>query len=124
MTKTARLVLLLPALAALAALASCATGEKKMVASEDTYQCQMQGQKLVIRFTEQEARLLMPPNGERVNLYQLSANGGVVRYSNGLWELRGSGTSLTLVKDGFAISLASCEPLMVPEKSHNPFAAM
>jgi hypothetical protein len=120
-TMSHRLLYLIPALL----LAACAgSGEKEMVPSEDTYQCQMQGQRLVIRFIESEARLLMPPNGERINLYQLSASGGVVRYSNGLLELRGSGTQLTLVKDGFAIELVKCEPLMVPKKSSNPFGNM
>jgi hypothetical protein len=104
--------------------ACASSGEKEMGPSDDTLQCEMQGQRLVVRFTEQEARMLMPPSGERVNLYQISAGGGAVRYSNGLMELTGSGSQLTLTKDGFAIALVDCKPLMVPKKSADPLGAM
>jgi membrane-bound inhibitor of C-type lysozyme len=109
-----RLTLMLPALLLLGA---CASTDKEMVASEDTLQCQMQGKPFVVRFVDQEARLLIQPNSERINLYQIGSGAGGVRYSNGVIELRGSGTQLTFVRDGTAIQLTGCEPLMVPKHS-------
>ena len=98
-------------------LAACASTDKDMVASEDTLQCQMQGKPFVVRFVDQEARLLIQPDSERVNLYQIGSGAGGTRYSNGVMELRGSGNHLTLVRDGNEIPLTGCEPLMVPKKS-------
>lgn len=110
---------LLIALAAF--VAGCAgMGEKEMEISKDTYACKLQGKRLVVRFTEQEARVLMPPDERLVTLYQVSTMGGV-RYTNGMMELRGTGTDLTLTRDNFAIALTDCEPLKVPKKSSNPF---
>ena len=91
-----------------------------MEVSKDTYACKMQGQRLVVRFTEQEARILMPPDDRLVTLYQVSTGAGV-RYTNGMMELRGAGTELTLTRDNFAVALTGCEPLKVPKKSGNPF---
>jgi membrane-bound inhibitor of C-type lysozyme len=102
-------------------VAGCAgLGETEMEVSKDTYACKMQGQRLVVRFTEQEARLLMPPDDRLVTLYQVSTGAGV-RYTNGMMELRGAGTELTLTRDNFAVALTGCEPLKVPKKSGNPF---
>ncbi|MBS0319954.1 MAG: hypothetical protein JSR18_05385 [Proteobacteria bacterium] len=117
-----RVARLLPLVALLGA---CATGGDPMVPSEDTVQCQMQGQRIVIRFVDQEARLLMPPNGERINLYQIgSTMPGQMRFSNGLMELTGTNKDLRLTKDGQSMALVNCEPLMVPKKSNNPFLNM
>lgn len=91
-----------------------------MELSQDTFSCKLQGERFIVRFTEQEARILMPPDARPVTLYQVSTGAGV-RYTNGMIELRGSGTSLTLVRDNFAVALTDCEPLKVPKKSHNPF---
>ncbi len=107
-----------------ALLAACATGDE-MVPSEDTVQCQMAGARVLIRFVDQEARLLLPPNGERVNLYQIgSTMPGQMRFSNGMMELTGTNNNLRLSKDGQSTALTSCEPLMVPKKSTNPFLNM
>lgn len=114
MTMSSRLPLVLPALLLLSA---CASTDKDMIASEDTLQCQMQGKPFVVRFVDQEARLLMQPDSERVNLYQIGSGSGGTRYSNGVIELRGSGTHLTLVRNGEEIPLTACEPLMVPKHS-------
>jgi membrane-bound inhibitor of C-type lysozyme len=104
-----------------ALVAGCAgLGEKEMEVSKDTYACKLQGQRLVVRFTEQEARLLMPPDERLVTLYQVSTGTGV-RYTNGMMDLRGAGTDLTLTRDNFAVALTGCEPLKVPKKSGNPF---
>ncbi len=105
---------------AAACLAGCATGDGEMEPSKDTYSCKLQGERFIVRFTEQEARILMPPEGRAVTLYQVTTGAGV-RYTNGMMELRGSGTNLTLVRDNFAVALTDCEPLKVPKKSGNPF---
>jgi hypothetical protein len=44
-----------------------------------------------------------------------------VRYTNGLMELRGSTSDLTLIRENVAVGLTDCEPLKVPKKSTNPF---
>ncbi len=113
---------LLAAIVAAALVAGCAGmgGEPEMEASKDTFSCKLQGDRIVVRFTEQEARVLMPPDERLVTLYQVPS-GGSVRYTNGMMELRGAGTQLTLIRDSFAVALTGCEPLKVPKKSSNPF---
>lgn len=105
---------------AVAALAACATSSGETEISKDTFACKLQGQRIVVRFTEQEARILMPPDDRLVTLYQVSTGTGV-RYTNGMMDLRGAGTELTLTRDNFAVALTGCEPLKVPKKSGNPF---
>ena len=113
----------LAACAALAALASCAAPEKPAEEpSKDTFECQLEGQRWLVRFTEGEARLLTP-QAERINLYQIATASGV-RYSNGLVELRGRGTELTLIRDGFSRQMVDCKPLMVPKEEPNPMLRM
>jgi membrane-bound inhibitor of C-type lysozyme len=113
---------LLPAIVAAALVAGCAGmgGDGEMEVSKDTFACKLQGDRIVVRFTEQEARILMPPDERLVTLYQVPS-GGSVRYTNGMMELRGAGTQLTLIRDSFAVALTGCEPLKVPKKSSNPF---
>lgn len=105
---------------AVAALAACATSSGETEISKDTFACKLQGQRIVVRFTEQEARILMPPDEHLVTLYQVSTQNGV-RYTNGLMELRGSTSDLTLIRENVAVGLTDCEPLRVPKKSSNPF---
>ena len=108
-----------PALAAALLAAACATPEKLPdVPSQDTIACQLEGQRVVIRFRPDEVRMLTP-EGERVTLQKVPAAAGV-RYTNGLLEIRGGGGSPTMpegllyIRDGTAWRLANCEPLMVP----------
>jgi hypothetical protein len=108
------------ALAAL--LAACGGGTKEEVPSPDTFECMLQGERWLVRFTDGEARLLTP-QGERINLYQVPSGSGV-RFTNGLVELRGKGTELTLVSDGFARAMNGCKPLMVPKEDPNPMLRM
>jgi membrane-bound inhibitor of C-type lysozyme len=91
-----------------------------METSKDTFGCKLDGQRIVVRFTEQEARILMPPDERLVTLYQVSTQTGV-RYTNGMMDLRGSTSDLTLIRDNTATALTDCEPLKVPKKSSNPF---
>jgi membrane-bound inhibitor of C-type lysozyme len=107
-------------LVALGVLAACAAPEKpEEVPSKDTFECTLDGDRWVIRFTEGEARLLTPP-GERITLYQIPAASGI-RYTNGMLELRGKGMELTLISDGTARSLSGCKPVMVPKEEPSRF---
>jgi hypothetical protein len=111
------------ALVALAALAACAPPEKPAEEpSKDTFECTLEGERWLVRFTDGEARLLTP-QGERINLYQIATASGV-RFSNGLVELRGRGMELQLIRDGFARQLTGCKPLMVPKEETNPMLRM
>lgn len=108
---------------ALAGLAACAAPEKpEEVASKDTYECQLSGERWLVRFTDGEARLLNP-QGERINLYQIPTPAGV-RFSNGLIELRGRGVELEFIKDNFSRPLLGCKPLMIPKEEPNPMLRM
>jgi membrane-bound inhibitor of C-type lysozyme len=100
-------------LASLLLLAACQTGKKEEEASKDTFACQLNGERFVVRFAEQEARLLFT-GGERVNLYQVGSDSGV-RYTNGMMELRGKGSELTLIRDGQVSVMKDCAPVMVPK---------
>ncbi len=102
-------LLLLPAM-----LAACQTGKKEEEASKDTFVCALNGERLVVRFAEQEARMLFL-GGDRVILYQVGTQDGSVRFSNGMMELRGKGMALALSRDGVTSNLVGCEPLMVPK---------
>ena len=109
---------LLPAVVALA-LAACGAPEKKHEQpSGDTIACQLEGQRIVIRFLPDELRMLTP-DGERVTLQKVPAASGV-RYTNGLMEVRGGGGprtdpgGLVFIRDGDAWTLSNCAPLMVP----------
>jgi hypothetical protein len=100
-----------------ALLAACETPQKKREEelAKNTFACQLNGQRFVVRFVESEARMLLPGAGERVTLYQIQPGntGATVRYSNGSMELRGRGTELTLISDGQATPLRDCEPYAV-----------
>lgn len=105
-------------------LAACASAPEKPeeVPSPDTYECLLEGERWLVRFTDREARLLTP-QGERINLYQIASGAGV-RFTNGLVELRGRGTELTLIRDNFARQLLGCKPVMVPKEPANPALRM
>jgi len=107
-----------PALAVAVAmflLAACGNtpSKEEVEAARNTINCQLAGDRLVIRFDTGEARLLMP-SGDRISLYQIASASGV-RYSNGSLELRGKGTDLHLVRDGTVMPLVGCEPYQLPK---------
>ncbi len=109
-----RLVALALAFAVPLVMMACAEYEKKKQeeASKDTFACQLNGERLVLRFTDGEARMLMP-NAQRVTLYQLRSGSGV-HYSNGMMDLRGKGMELTLSQDGVSVALMNCLPYLLP----------
>jgi len=112
------------AIVAAALVAACAPTPEKIeeVPSLDTFECMLEGERWLVRFTDQEARLLTP-QGERINLYQIVSGSGV-RFTNGLIELRGKGTDLTLIRDNFARQMVGCKPLMIPKEPANPMMRM
>jgi len=98
-----------------AALAGCQNGPTKeeLEAARNTVDCERPGERIVIRFAEGEARLLMP-DATRVVLYQVPSASGI-RYINGLMELRGKGMNLELTREQQAVHL-TCKPYEIPKK--------
>lgn len=111
-------------LAAAILAAGCAGKPEKPeeVASKDTFECLLEGERWLVRFIDQEARLLTP-QGERINLYQIASGPGV-RFTNGLVELRGRDADLTLIRDNFARRMEGCKPVMIPKEPENPMLRM
>jgi hypothetical protein len=95
------------------ALAGCENPQKKRdeELAKNTFACQLNGERFIVRFADGEARLLLP-GAQRVVLYQIPVPSGV-RYSNGSLELRGRGTELTFIMDNVATPLRDCEPYAV-----------
>jgi membrane-bound inhibitor of C-type lysozyme len=87
--------------------------KEELDAAAKTIDCLRGEDRIVIRFDDGEARLLMP-DGTRVNLYQISAASGL-RYTNGLIELRGVGLEFTYVREGNATALV-CKRYEIPKK--------
>jgi len=111
MPRTVRLAFVLLAVA----LAGCVNEPTKeeVEAAKKTVDCRRGDDRILIRFDEGEARLLMP-DGSRVVLYPVSVASGI-RYTNGLMEIRGKGMELALVRDGEAAALA-CKQYELPKK--------
>jgi membrane-bound inhibitor of C-type lysozyme len=97
------------------ALAACQTGPSKeeIEAAKKTIDCQRGDERILIRFEDNEARLLMP-DGSRVVLYPVAVASGI-RYTNGLIELRGKGMDLQYIRNGEASTLA-CKQYELPKK--------
>ena len=109
-----RLSYLGAALAVLGLLAcKSSPSSEELEAAKNTVNCQLAGERLVIRFDTGEARLLMP-GGDRIVLYQIAAASGI-RYTNGNLELRGKGMDLQLTRLGTVTPLEGCEPYQIPK---------
>jgi membrane-bound inhibitor of C-type lysozyme len=110
-------VALVPAALVLATLviAGCQSGPSKeeLDAAKKTIDCERADERIVIRFEDGEARLLMP-DGTRVILYQVQVATGL-RYTNGLMDLRGKGFDFTLITDGTPATL-KCKQYEIPKK--------
>jgi membrane-bound inhibitor of C-type lysozyme len=108
-----------PALIAVAILAGCADkpSKEEEEAAKNTMVCQLEGERVVIRFDTGEARMLLP-GGDRVILYQVPSQTGA-RFSNGNLELRGKGTEFTLVDHTAAAQapLVGCAPYSIPKET-------
>jgi len=108
-----RIRLLFIAVAALAAGCQSGPSKDELEAAAKTIDCARADERIVIRFDEGEARLLMP-DGTRVILYQVQVASGL-RYTNGLMDLRGKGFDFTLVRDGY-VSTLTCKQYEIPKK--------
>lgn len=110
-----RPLVVLACIAAAIALSACKTGPTKeeLEAARESIDCHHGGQHYVIRFTEAEARILLP-EGKRAILYQVPAGSGV-RYMNGDLELRGKGLDMTLFRYQGAVRL-DCKPFELPKE--------
>ena len=99
-------------------LAGCVDNPSKeeQEAAKNTIVCQLEGERLVIRFDMGEARMLMP-GGDRAVLYQVPSTTGAA-YSNGNLELRGKGNDLVLIDHttGITVKIAPCEPYALPKE--------
>ena len=96
-----------------AACQSSGPTKDEIEAAKQTVDCDYGGERIVIRFAEGEARLLMP-DGTRVILYQVAAATGL-RYTNGMLDLRGAGLDLQLQRDRITIKMI-CKPYEIPPK--------
>jgi membrane-bound inhibitor of C-type lysozyme len=97
-------------------LAGCQNGPTKeeLEAAKNTVDCERAGERIVIKFEDGEARLLMP-DATRVVLYQVPSGSGI-RYLNGVMELRGKGRmNLELTRDQQAVHL-TCKPYEIPKQ--------
>ena len=82
-------------------------------AAKATFACQLNGERLIMRFEPGEVRLLTS-NAERITLYQIPAASGI-RYSNASLELRGKGMDLVLIENGVTAKLEGCAPYVAPK---------
>ena len=89
--------------------------KEEQEAAKNTFACELQGERLVLRLERGEARMLMP-GGDRVVLYQIPSGSGV-RFSNGNLELRGKGLELTLIDNasGSESPLVGCVQYTPPK---------
>jgi membrane-bound inhibitor of C-type lysozyme len=108
-----RPVALVAATVLLCACQNSGPTKEEIEAAKKTIDCRRGDDRIVIRFDDGEARLLMP-DGTRVNLYQIAVASGL-RYTNGLMELRGKGLEFTLAGEGVSTALA-CKPYEIPKK--------
>src|SRR4051812_12830151 len=107
---------ILPMMLAAALVAACqqpGPTKDEVEAAKNTVDCERTGERIIIRFDDGEARLLMP-DGTRVVLYQVPSGSGI-RYINGLMELRGKGMELELTREQNAVHL-KCKPYEIPKK--------
>jgi membrane-bound inhibitor of C-type lysozyme len=108
--------ILLASIVAIAVLTGCQNEPTKeeIEAAKNTVDCERPGERIVIKFEDGEARLLMP-DATRVILYQVPSGSGF-RYINGLMELRGKGRmDLELTREQQAVHL-TCKPYEIPKK--------
>jgi membrane-bound inhibitor of C-type lysozyme len=88
------------------------TKEEQEIAKK-TIDCDLAGDRVLIRFEEGEARLLMP-DATRPILYQVASASGL-RYTNGYIDLRGRGMELQLTRDAITMKM-TCKPYELPAK--------
>jgi membrane-bound inhibitor of C-type lysozyme len=97
----------------LAACQSSGPTKEEIEAAKNTIDCDFGGERIIVRFAEGEARLLMP-DGTRVILYQVTAATGL-RYTNGLFDLRGTGLEFLFQRDRITMK-GICKAYEIPPK--------
>ena len=80
-------------------------------AAKQTFDCDHAGDRILVRFDEGEARLLMP-DGSRIILYHVQVASGI-RYTNGIIDLRGRGFDLSLQNDRQTVRMI-CKQYEIP----------
>jgi membrane-bound inhibitor of C-type lysozyme len=111
---SARLRLRLLVIAVTALCAACQSQgptKEEIEAAKSTLDCDHAGDRILIRFGDGEARMLMT-DGTRVILYQVSVASGM-RYTNGLIELRGRGMDLELSRERQTVRM-TCKQYELP----------
>jgi|KBSMisStaDraftv2_1062788.scaffolds.fasta_scaffold04774_5 membrane-bound inhibitor of C-type lysozyme len=96
-----------------AACQSSGPTKEEIDAAKSTLDCDHAGDRILIRFADGEARMLMP-DGTRIILYQVAMASGM-RYTNGLIELRGRGMDLELSRERQTVRMA-CKQYELPPK--------
>lgn len=106
---------LLPLFLCLAIVACKQSGPTKEEeeAAKNTIDCDLAGDRVLVRFADGEARVLMP-DATRPILYQVATPTGL-RYTNGYLELRGQGMEFQLTRDRITMKMA-CKPYEIPVK--------
>ena len=106
-------IVLILGVAVLAAACAHKPSKDEEEAARNTIVCKIDGERLMIRFDVGEVRLLMP-SGDKISLYQISGD-SVMRYTNGIMELRGRDLQQTLVRNGDATKLDDCKHYEIPK---------
>ena len=106
-------IILILGIAVLAAACAHKPSKDEEEAARNTIVCKIDGERLMIRFDVGEVRLLMP-SGDKVSLYQISGD-SMMRYTNGIMELRGRDLQQTLVRNGDATKLEDCKHYEIPK---------
>jgi membrane-bound inhibitor of C-type lysozyme len=85
--------------------------KEEVEAAKSTLDCDHGGDRILVRFADGEARLLMP-DGTRIILYQVSVASGM-RYTNGLIDLRGRGMEFELARERQMVRM-TCKQYELP----------
>ena len=96
----------------MAGCTASASKKKEEEARKNTVDCQWDGERLLVRFDRDEARVLLP-EGTRVYLYKMPSSRGVY-YTNGDYELLGKDTDVTFGLTGETKKL-ECKPYDVED---------
>ena len=105
------------AVVAAALAAACQSNgptKDELEAAKSTLDCDHAGDRILIRFGDGEARMLMS-DGTRTILYQVPIASGI-RYTNGLIELRGRGMELELSRERQTVRMTCKQYELPPSK--------
>jgi hypothetical protein len=96
--------------ALVASLAGCQSGPTKeqIEAAKNTIDCDRPGERVVIQFGDNEARLVTPGTSTVV-LYQVPSRSTGFRFMNGGMELRGTRSDIELIREQAAAHF-TCKP--------------